>query len=260
MTQSTRLLIAVTASLASLGAAALAADPPSAKLNLPIAPGPFKPTMASLAAYQVPDWFGDAKFGIWSHWGPQSVPMAGGWYARDMYKEGTGIYTLVDNVSKNGNLLLNVVQRPDCSLDPEVERMLGELAEWTALNGEAIYGSRPWLVYGESQIKVKAGNYDEVYKFDAREIRFTTQGATLDAFALGWPEDGKILIRSLGKPAGADVNNVASVSLLGYDGKLVWKQTPDGLTVDLPAITGAKITVALKITGTNLKNIPFDLK
>ena len=56
---------------------------------------------------------------------------------------------LVDIVSKNGNLLLNVVQRPDGSLDAEVEQMLAQLAAWTAVNGEAIYGTRPWLVYGE---------------------------------------------------------------------------------------------------------------
>ena len=169
------------------------------------------------------------------------------------------IYTLVDNVSKNGNLLLNVVQRPDGSLDPEAERMLGDLAEWTALNGEAIYGSRPWLVYGESQIKVKAGNYDEAFKYNSREIRFTTKGATLYAISLGWPENRKILVRSLAKPA-ADVNNLTHVSLLGYEGKLVWKQTPEGLTVNLPDKACSKFTVALKITGTNLKNIPFSMK
>jgi len=56
--------------------------------------------------------------------------------------------------SKNGNVLLNVVLRPDGSLDPEAETMLHELADWTAVNGEAIYGSRPWLIYGEGSAKV----------------------------------------------------------------------------------------------------------
>jgi len=56
------------------------------------------------------------------------------------------IHMLVDNVSKNGNLLLNIVQRPDGSLDPEVEDMLQQLAKWNAIHGEAIYGTRPWLV------------------------------------------------------------------------------------------------------------------
>ena len=66
------------------------------------------------------------------------------------------IHMLVDNVSKNGNLLLNVVQRPDGSLDPEVEQMLEQLAEWNAVHGEAIFGTRPWLVYGESTVRPRA--------------------------------------------------------------------------------------------------------
>ena len=56
-----------------------------ADLKLPVAPGPFKPAMDSLTKYSCPDWFRDAKFGIWAHWGPQSVPMEGDWYARKMY-------------------------------------------------------------------------------------------------------------------------------------------------------------------------------
>src|SRR2546429_2853855 len=52
-----------------------------------ISPGPFQPTTKSLSAYQVPDWFRDAKFGIWAHWGPQSSVEAGDWYARNMYIE-----------------------------------------------------------------------------------------------------------------------------------------------------------------------------
>ena len=52
----------------------------------------FEPTFQSLRQYTVPEWFKDAKFGIWSHWGPQSVPMFGDWYARNMYIEGTPQY------------------------------------------------------------------------------------------------------------------------------------------------------------------------
>src|SRR5512141_1832378 len=60
----------------------------AAPLDLKIAPGPFQPTMESLTNYHCPDWFRDAKFGIWAHWGPQAVPMAGDWYARHMYVQG----------------------------------------------------------------------------------------------------------------------------------------------------------------------------
>jgi alpha-L-fucosidase len=164
---------------------------------------------------------------------------------------------LVDNVSKNGNLLLNVVQRPDGSLDPEVETMLGQLADWNAIHGEAIFGTRPWLVYGESSVKVKGGAFKEDFKYNAREIRFTTKGKTLYAIALGWPEDGHLLIRSLAKPAGENVNNITAVNLLGYGGKIEWRQTAEGLSVALPAERISEFTAALQITGTQLQHIPF---
>jgi alpha-L-fucosidase len=167
------------------------------------------------------------------------------------------IHMLVDNVSKNGNLLLNVVQRPDGSLDPEVETMLGQLAVWNAIHGEAIFGTRPWLVFGESSVKVKGGAFKEDFKYTSKEIRFTTKGATLYAIALGWPEDGQLTIRSLAKPAGESVNRIKSVSLLGYKGKLKWHQTAEGLMVTLPAKRVSEFTAGLKITGANLKNIPF---
>ena len=165
------------------------------------------------------------------------------------------IHMLVDNVSKNGNLLLNVVQRPDGSLDPEVEQMLAQLADWTAVHGEAIYGSRPWLVYGESAVRVKGGSFGEDFKYSAKEIRFTTKGPVLYAIALGWPEDGQIVIRSLAKPVGENINNITDVSLLGYDGKLAWKQTADGLIVTLPEKKVSEYTTGLKIIGTELKPV-----
>jgi len=61
-------------------------------LNLPIKPGPYVGTMESLTNYSCPEWFRDAKFGIWAHWGPQAVPMMGDWYARKMYQQGSPDY------------------------------------------------------------------------------------------------------------------------------------------------------------------------
>jgi alpha-L-fucosidase len=166
------------------------------------------------------------------------------------------IHMLVDNVSKNGNLLLNVVQRPDGSLDTEVETMLQQLAAWNTIHGEAIFGTRPWLVYGESAVKVKGGAFREDYKYNAKEIRFTTKGTTLYAIALGWPEDGQLVVHSLGKPANQEVNRITSVSLLGYRGKVDWKQGADGLVVTLPSARISEFTTALKIMGTGLTNLP----
>jgi len=62
--------------------------PATPALQLPIANGPFQPSVDSLKTYQAPTWFRDAKFGIWAHWGPQAVPRRGDWYARFMYVPG----------------------------------------------------------------------------------------------------------------------------------------------------------------------------
>ncbi len=208
-------------------------------------------------------WVQDLERGIMSGIDPnpwQTDTSIGDWFYNRNWKfrpVSWVIDMLVDNVSKNGNLLLNVVQRPDGSLDPEVETMLGELAAWTAIHGEAIYGSRPWLVYGEGAVKTKGGSFKEDFKYSSKDIRFTKQGDTLYAIALGWPEGNELTIRTLAKPAGENVNNITVVSLLGSSAKIAWKQTADGLVVTLPAEKPNTYTIGLKITGTELKNIPI---
>ncbi len=208
-------------------------------------------------------WVQDIERGILPKIDPypwQTDTSIGDWYYNRNWKFQPVkwvIHMLVDNVSKNGNLLLNVVQRPDGSLDPEVEQMLEQMATWIAVHGEAIYGTRPWQVYGESKVKVKGGNFKEDFKYDAKEIRFTTKGTTLYAIALGWPEDGQLVVRSLAKPAGETINKIESVSLLGSDAKLEWKQTAEGLMVTLPKEKVSEFTAALKIAGSDLKAVPF---
>jgi alpha-L-fucosidase len=163
------------------------------------------------------------------------------------------VHMLVDNVSKNGNLLLNVVQRPDGTLDPEVEQMLEQMAAWTAIHGEAIYGSRPWLIYGEGNVKAKGGKFDEDFAYSSADIRFTSQGETLYALALGQPKDGKISIRSLGTHSDNGINTIHKIELLGTKLPITWDQTPEALIVTLPPAPVSALTVGLKITGTNLK-------
>ena len=165
------------------------------------------------------------------------------------------IHMLADIVSKNGNLLLNVVQRPDGSLDPEVEQMLAQLAAWNAVNGEAIFGTRPWLVYGEGTIQDKGGHFNEDYTYSAKDIRFTSRGATLYAIALGWPDDRRLFIRSLAAPAEGKGNRIKQVQLLGHQGKLQFTQTAQGLAVTLPVMKPCDFACTLKITGSNLNPI-----
>jgi alpha-L-fucosidase len=178
----------------------------------------------------------------------------GDWYYKRGWKYrpvSWTVHMLADVVSKNGNILLNVVQRPDGSLDPEVEQMLAQLAEWTKVNGEAIYGTRPWKIYGEGGVRAKGGHFQEDFAYTAKDIRFTTKGATLYAIALGWPADGKIRIRSLAKSA-AGVNAITGVALLGATGELKYTQDAEGLEVSLPAERPCECTCTLKITGDNL--------
>jgi alpha-L-fucosidase len=162
------------------------------------------------------------------------------------------INMLVDIVSKNGNLLLNVVQRPDGSLDPEVETLLAQMSDWTAVNGEGIFGTRPWIVYGEGPTRAKGGNFKEDFGYGAADIRFTTKGKTLYAFALGWPADGRLLIKTLAKTPAS--GNITKVSLLGYKGKIQWTQTADGLAIILPAQKLSDHAIALKINGQRLND------
>jgi len=166
-------------------------------------------------------------------------------------------HMLVDIVSKNGNLLLNVVLRPDGTLDPEVETMLHQLAAWTAVNGEAIYGTRPWLVYGEGGVRAKGGAFKEDFNYSAKDIRFTTKGQTLYAIALGWPEDNNLLLRSLAATGDAEQNKIEKVELLGHDGALKFTQTTNGLAVELPGEKLSDLTCSLRITGAHFKPAPL---
>jgi alpha-L-fucosidase len=188
-------------------------------------------------------WQTDTSIGDWfynKHWKYQPIDWT--------------VHMLVDIVSKNGNLLLNVVLRPDGTLDPEVETMLGRLSDWFAINGEAIYGTRPWLVFGEGPANIKGGAFKEDFNFSAKDIRFTTKGKILYAITLGWPDDGKVVIRSLARPA-AGGNEIQRVELLGYQGKINFTQTSDALTVELPAQKISDLTCTLKITGTHLQPV-----
>ncbi len=177
----------------------------------------------------------------------QTDTCVGDWYYKRniVYKTPTTvIQMLIDIVSKNGNLLLNLPLRADGTLDAKEESILASLAEWIAVNGEAIYGTRPWKVYGEGSQGPSGAMFNEgKLTYSAEDIRFTVKNGSLFAFALAWPASGKLLIRSL---AGSSVH---SVNLLHGGDSLSFKQTAGGLEVQLPSQQRGDHAFALRILG-----------
>jgi alpha-L-fucosidase len=154
---------------------------------------------------------------------------------------------LVDIVSKNGNLLLNIGPRSDGTIPDEVQQVLRDVGAWLAVNGEAIYGTRTWKVYGEGPTKVAAGSFHDTdtATYTAEDFRFTTKGQDLFAIELGWPTSGEAVIQSLKTTVGSQ--KIAAVALLGSDANLQFQQQADGLHVHLPAQAPGKYAYAFRI-------------
>lgn len=155
---------------------------------------------------------------------------------------------LIDIVSKNGNLLLNIGPRSDGTIPEEVQQVLLDVGAWLNVNSEAIYGTRPWRIYGEGPTKVEAGSFHDtaVRPYTPEDFRFTTKGDVLYAIGLAWPTDGEAVIHSLTPTVGSE--RVLSIALLGSDAKLQFEQRADGLHVQLLSQAPAKYAYALRVT------------
>jgi alpha-L-fucosidase len=158
------------------------------------------------------------------------------------------IHQLIDIVSKNGNPLLNIGPRSDGIIPDEVQKVLRDVGSWLAVNGDAIYGTRPWKLYGEGPTKVASGSFHDTDTgtYTAEGFRFTTKGNTLYVIELGWPSGGEAVVHSLGNnPLGSQ--KVGSLALLGSDAKLQFQQQPDGLHIQLPAQAPGKYAYAFRV-------------
>lgn len=191
-------------------------------------------------------WVQDVERGALDSISPfpwQTDTSIGDWFYRTGQKYMTGtevIQMLVDIVSKNGNLLLNVVQTPEGDLEPDVLAILDVISKWTPANGEGIYGTRPWKIYGEGpstlkkQEKGSFGGVKDVRPYESADIRFTTKENALYAFCMGTPS-GDVRITSLGKSSKLNDKAIVSVKILGSNEKLVWKQGDDALVIAKPS-------------------------
>jgi len=190
----------------------------------------------------------------------QTDTCIGGWhYDRRIYDNKgyksvkTVIHTLADVVSKNGNLLLNIPVRGDGTIDSEERTVVKSIGAWMQVNSEAIYGTRPWKVFGEgpaiesaAPISAQGFNEGKGKPFGAEDFRFTTKGKTLYAIMLGWPAGNEAMVKKLA--TGNEAGKISSVQLLGND-KLNFEQTTAGLRVQLPEQAPGKDAFVLKIEG-----------
>lgn len=172
-----------------------------------------------------------------------------GYIEHDTYKTPVMvIHQLADVVSKNGNLLMNVGPRPDGTIPEGAAKTLLGVGAWLKVNGDAIYGTRPWRQFGEGPTKFEAGSFHDTdaKPYTAADYRFTTKDGALYAIELGWPKDGEAVIHALG--SGVGTREISSVELLGSTAPLTFQQKPDGLHIHVPAAPVGQYAYAYRIT------------
>ncbi len=171
-------------------------------------------------------------------------------YDNNSYKtSATVVQMLADVVSKNGNLLLNIPLRGDGSADEKEMAVIEGIGDWMKINGEAIYGTRPWRVYGEgpstenvAALNAQGFNEGKAKPYTAEDIRFTSRGKVIYAILMGWP-DKTATIRSL--EAGSV--RVTNITILGDNNRLTFEQSHQALKVTLPDLPPCKDAYVLKI-------------
>ena len=166
----------------------------------------------------------------------------------------TVIQTLVDVVSKNGNLLLNVPVRGDGTIDDDELKVVQGIAAWMDVNRECIFGTRPWKICGEgpalentAPLTAQGFNEGKGKPFTSEDVRFTTKGGVLYAIAFGQPTK-PLAIKSLGTSAALLDKPVASIRLLGSDETILWSQSPGALTIAPPRGPAGSAAVVFAIS------------
>ena len=156
---------------------------------------------------------------------------------------------LIDIVSKNGCLLLNVGPRADGTIPEEDRRILLDIGKWLKLNGEAIYETSYWKTFGEGPTGTSTGHLAEKKDkpFTAEDIRFTQRDDVLYAILLDWPATGQVTIKTLAEDNAVAPELIKSIELLGHQSSLRWSRDEKGLRVNLPDQKPCRFAYVLRI-------------
>ncbi|MFY0598127.1 MAG: alpha-L-fucosidase [Cyclobacteriaceae bacterium] len=162
------------------------------------------------------------------------------------------VHVLIDIVSKNGVLLLNVSPKSDGTIPPDQQKVLLEMGQWLDRYGESIYDTRPWYTFGEGPTKEPEGNFKNhraflKIKYSAKDVRYTTKGESIYVTFLGWPESGKVLLKSFSKSELPETLKIKSIKLLGSEETVKWKLNSDGLSLDISEGKVSEIATVFKI-------------
>lgn len=163
------------------------------------------------------------------------------------------LHVLIDIVSKNGVLLLNISPKADGTIPADQQNVLLKMGEWLGEYGESIYGSRPWYTFGEGPTKEPEGHFSNhaaflKIKYSAKDVRYTTNKGNIYATILGWPGDNKeVLFEAFSKDEWKDAKSIKNVTLLGSKEKIQFELTDAGLKVTTPAKATNDMAVVFKI-------------
>ncbi|NMA74732.1 MAG: alpha-L-fucosidase [Bacteroidales bacterium] len=171
------------------------------------------------------------------HWHYDKSVYDNGWYK----SAETVIHMLIDIISKNGNMLLSVPMKGDGTIDDKERKILEDIADWMNINEEGVFGTRVWEIFGEGPVAESSNplhaqgfNEGKHKPYTSEDIRFVTKNGVLYAHVLAWPENNTVNIKSLAIGNSLLGKTVEEVTMLGSDEMISFKESPEGLVINLP--------------------------